>query len=156
MLIYKTNREVKHSKKIVLAGVLTIGLAVLITGGVYYYLDMQAEISTLERKHQIAMQSMRAKTNNENTPEKSEIIQKLVSESKLDEKVEYAKQRISNKALGGQGQVNNFTNKNKRDLKSASMLSIQKNNKSDPVGERLDAAWLAYEAGQYDVARTMY
>ncbi len=36
------------------------------------------------------------------------------------------------------------------------MLAIQKNKKTDPVGEKLDAAWLAYEAGRYDEATTEY
>lgn len=158
MLIYKTNREVKHSKKIIMAGAISFGLAVLITGGVYYYLDMQAEISMLERKHQIAMQSMRAKTNNEKVPEKSEIIEKLVGESDLDEKVEYAKQRISdsNNSFDRQGLDNKKADKSNRDIKSSPALSIQKNNKLDPVGEKLDAAWLAYEGGRYDVAKVMY
>ena len=158
MLIYKTNREVKRSKKIVMAGALSIGMAVLITGGVYYYLDMQAEISMLERKHQIAMQSMRAKTNNEKAPEKSEIIEKLVSKSNLDEKVEYAKQRISdsNNSFDRQGLNNKKAGKSNRDIKSSPALSIQKNNKLDHVGEKLDAAWLAYESGRYDVAKVMY
>ena len=158
MLIYKTNREVKHSKKIIMVGAISFGLAVLITGGVYYYLDMQAEISMLERKHQIAMQSMRAKTNNENAPEKSEIIEKLVGESNLDEKVEYAKQRISdsNNSFDRQGLDNKKAGKSNRDIKSSPALSIQKNKKLDPVGEKLDAAWLAYESGRYDVAKVMY
>jgi len=70
MLIYKTNRDVKKEKKFIVYGILAAGLTVLLSGGVYYYLDMQAEIEALERRHQITMQSMRAKTNKEKTPEK--------------------------------------------------------------------------------------
>ena len=158
MLIYKTNRDAKKEKKLIVYGVLAASLTVLLSGGVYYYLDMQAEIEALERRHKITMQSMRAKTSKERTPEKSEIIRNLVGESDLDDKVEFARQRIaSDKNTFDSRQVENkATRKIKRDDSSASMLSIQKNNKTDPVGEKLDAAWLAYEAGRYEEANRQY
>ncbi len=158
MLIYKTNRDVKKEKKIIVFGVLAAGLTVLLSGGVYYYLDMQAEIEALERRHQITMQSMRAKTNKEQTPEKSEIIRKLVGESDLDDKVKFARQRIvsDKNSFDSRPIENKETRKNNRDVNPGSMLSIQKNKKTDPIGEKLDAAWLAYEAGRYDEATTEY
>lgn len=158
MLINKTNRDVKQGKKIMIAGALVVGLTVLLLGGVYYYLDMQAEIATLERKHQIAMQSMRAKTNKEKVPEKSEIIRNLVSETGLDEKVQYAKQHISGDRDDSDAgvKVNKNAAKKKQNLKLANSLSIQKTKTSDPVGEKLDAAWLAYEGGRYDEAKNKY
>ncbi len=146
LLIDKTNRDVNRSKRLLIAGVLLTSLAVLLSGGVYYYLDMQAEISTLERKHQIAMQSMRAKTNKEKTPEKQEIIRNLVGESDLNRKVQSVKKHS--------GKVRAVANKNK--LKSASILSIQKTKKADPVSEKLDAAWLSYESGRYEEAKNIY
>ena len=158
MLIYKTNRDVKKEKKFIVYGVLAAGLTVLLSGGIYYYLDMQAEIEALERRHQITMQSMRAKTNKEKTPEKSEIIRKLVGESDLDDKVEFARQRIASdkNTFDSRPIEDKEARTNKRDVSPGSMLSIQKNKKTDPVGEKLDAAWLAYEAGRYDEATTEY
>ena len=158
MLIYKTNRDVKKEKKFIVFGVLAAGLTVLLSGGVYYYLDMQAEIEALERRHQITMQSMRAKTNKEKTPEKSEIIRKLVGESDLDDKVEFARQRIASdkNTFDSRPIEDKEARTNKRDVSPGSMLSIQKNKKTDLVGEKLDAAWLAYEAGRYDAATTEY
>lgn len=158
MLIYKTNRDVKKEKKLIVYGVLAAGLTVLLSGGVYYYLDMQAEIEALERRHQITMQSMRAKTNKEKAPEKSEIIRKLVSESDLDDKVEFARQRIvsDKNTFDSRPIEDKETRTNKRDVSPGSMLSIQKNKKTDPVGKKLDVAWLAYEAGRYDEATTEY
>ena len=158
MLIYKTNRDVKKEKKFIVFGVLAAGLTILLSGGVYYYLDMQAEIEALERRHQITMQSMRAKTNKEKTPEKSEIIRKLVGESDLDDKVEFARQRIASdkNTFDSRPIEDKEARTNKRDVSPGSMLSIQKNKKTDLVGEKLDAAWLAYEAGRYDAATTEY
>lgn len=171
MLIYKTNTDVRRGNKLLISGVLLASMLVLVAGGVYYYLDMQAEIANLERKHQIAMQSMRSKTSDDNVPEQSEIIRNLVSDADLDEKVDYAKKHMpsdksatastsanrnaraasSYKAAGSASSVS----VNNTDTSSGS-LSIQRTNKSDPVGEKLDQAWLAYEAGRYDEAKGMY
>jgi tetratricopeptide (TPR) repeat protein len=158
MLIHKTNREVKLSKRLMLASVLLASLVVLVSGGVYYYLDMQAEIANLERKHQIAMQSMRSKTNSENTPEKSEIIRKLTSESDLDDKVSYAKQHMvkenSSQNLKPQSAVI-LKDKSKTGTASPA-VSFQKTKTTDPVTEKLEAAWAAYEAAEYNRAKKLY
>ncbi|MCK4706815.1 MAG: hypothetical protein KAT90_15165, partial [Gammaproteobacteria bacterium] len=145
MLIYKTNRDAGKNKKIVFSSVLIISLIIIISGGVYYYLDMQIEIEALERKHKIAMQSMRLKTNRENVPERAQAIQHLVDNSVPDKKVPYVKQAAA---------VEKRTVKN--NLKSAPVLSIKRTNKTDPVAETLDAAWLAYDAGRYDEASASY
>ena len=44
-------------------------------------LEMKAELATLERKHQIAIQAMRSKTSDEKVAEKSEIIRSFVNKS---------------------------------------------------------------------------
>ena len=154
MLIYKSNHDVKRSKRVLLAGVFLMSLTVLVLGGVYYYLDMQAEIATLERKHQIAMQSMQSKTSKEKTPDKSDIIRNLVSDSDLEEKVRFAKERVSTRK---QDKAMALAEKStaKRNV-SAAEFSIKKTNTSDPVGEKLDTAWLAYENGQYNAAKNLY
>jgi len=159
MLIYKTNRDVKYSRKIFFIVVSIATLVVLISGGVYYYLDMQAEIISLERKHKIAMQSMRLKTNREKVPQKSEIIRNLVGETGLNEKVQFAKQQIAGKKHTGQMQsgAQSVASRQSQDVNPAQpAMSIQKTHKSDPVGEKLDAAWLAYESARYDEAGKLY
>ncbi len=159
LLIHNTNREVKRRNRTFVFGILAMSLIVLVTGGVYYYLDMQAEIANLERKHQIAMQSMRSKTNNEVTPEKSELIRNLVGDSGLDEKVQYVKQRmVAENAVQQKQQKTKHTPaaaKKTSGLRTGE-LSIEKVNKSDPVGDKLDAAWLAYDRADYDKAEAIY
>lgn len=158
MLISKTNREVKLSKRLVLASVLLASLVVLVSGGVYYYLDMQAEIANLERKHKIAMQSMRSKTSNENTPEKSEIIRKLTGESDLDDKVQYAKQHmVKEKSSQNVKPQSAAALKDKSKTATASSaVSFQKTKTTDPVTEKLEAAWAAYDAAEYNQAKKLY
>ena len=165
MLIYRTNADVRKNNKMLISGVLLMSLLVLIAGGFYYYLDMQAEIADLERKHQIAMQSMRSKTSGDKVPEKSEIIRNLVSDADLDEKVEYAKKHMPSSSTGSGASASRSVASESAAKKAsaaparfegAGTLSIQRSDKNDPVGDKLDAAWLAYEAGRYDEARALY
>ncbi len=173
LLIHKTNRDVKNSKRIVVVGVLLAGLAVMVSGGIYYYYEMQAEIATLEHKHQIAMQVMRSKTSDEKIPEKSEIIRSFVNKSEPEDKVKLAKKHIVSERLASEKHTPQKTEAKTAAKKQAGaarnnavqentlkndkpVLSIQRINKSDPIGEKLDAAWLAYESGQYDGAEKLY
>jgi len=165
MLIYKTNANVRKNNRMLISGVLLMSMLVLVAGGFYYYLDMQAEIADLERKHQIAMQSMRSKTSGDKAPEKSEIIRNLVSDADLDEKVEYAKKHMP-KSTASSGVLSPRRATPESAAKKASVasariegagtLSIQRTNKTDPVGDTLESAWLAYEAGRYDEAKGLY
>jgi len=132
LLIHKTNNDIKQNKKLVLVSIIAAIILILVGGGVFYYSEMQAEIASLERKHQIAMQSMRSKTNTGRIPKSSNIIRNLVSDADLNNKVKFA--------------LNN----------TSSILSIQKTNKVDSVGALLDDAWLSYDNGQYESAKKMY
>ncbi len=159
MLICKTNRDVKKSRRFIVISVVMVSLAILVSGGVYYYMDMQTEIAALERKHQIAMHSMELKTNKEKTPEKSKIIRNLVGDSGLNDKVQYAKNHIAEKHDSQQTKpitrpVLNAANG--KDVVSSSAVSFKKTNKADPVTEKLEQAWQAYEASQYGRAKKMY
>ena len=168
LLIHKTNRDVKNSKRIIVASVLLASIAVLVSGGIYYYYELQAEIASLERKHQIAMQHMRSKTSDEKVPEKSEIIRSFVNKAEPEETVKLAKKHIVSERVASEKhtqqkieakvvvkkQVATANKKTVRNNKSA--VSIQRTNKTDPIGEKLDTAWLAYESGQYDGAEKLY
>ncbi len=173
LLIHKTNRDVKNSKRIIVVSVLLASMAVLVSGGIYYYYEMQAEIASLERKHQIAMQAMRSKTSDEKVSEKSEIIRSFVNKSEPEDKVKLAKKHIVSERLASEkhtlqkteskivakkqaGASRNNTAQENTVKNDKPFVSIQRTNKSDPIGEKLDAAWLAYESGQYDGAEKLY
>ncbi len=157
MLINKTNREVKKGKIILLAGVFMTSLLIIVSGGIYYYMDMESEIESLERKHSISLQTMRAKTNKEQTPDKSAIIRNLVSDAELEEKVKYAKEQMaSDKSKNVRQAVEAKPKNTKINESSERMLSIEKVSKTDVVGEKLDQAWHAYESAQYVDAAQMY
>ena len=158
MLIHKTNQNVKQSKRVLISGVLLVSFLILISGGIYYYMDMEAEIEMLERKHQIAMQTMRSRTNKEKTPDKSEIIRNLVSDTDLEEKVKYAKQHMESEQ--SKKQLSSIKKPAKKKQVNGNNevagLSIKRTKKADPVGEKLDDAWLAYENANYIEAKQLY
>ena len=168
LLIHKTNRDVKKGKRIIVISVLLAGLTVLVSGGIYYYFELQSEITSLERKHKIAMQQMRAKTSDENMPEESEIIRSFVNKSEPEDKVKLAKKHIDSKSLASgkhtlqKVEVKTVAKKQTNTAQAntvkndKSVVSIQRTNKADPIGEKLDVAWLAYESGQYDEAEKLY
>ncbi len=168
LLIHKTNRDAKNSKRIIVVSVLLASLAVLVSGGIYNYYEMQAEIASLERKHQIAMQVMRSKTSDEKVPEKSEIIRSFVNKSEPEETVKLAKKHLVSEKLASEKHTRQNieskavakkqTNTAKKNTvkNNKPVVSIRRTNKSDPIGEKLDVAWLAYERGQYDEAEKLY
>ena len=156
MLIYKTNHDVKRSKRLLLASVLLVSIVILVAGGAYYYGDMQAEIANLERKHQIAMQMMRSKTSNEKVPVESKIIRNLVSDSDLDDKVKFVKKQMAEgKALQQRKNHSSAALNNKMSTASTE-VTFQKTNKVDPIEKKLESAWFAYEAADYDRAKISY
>ena len=158
MLIYKTNRDVKRSRRLMFVSVFAVSLLVLVSGGVYYYMEMQTEIAALDRKHRIAMQSMELKTSKEKTPDNSKIIRNLVGESDLNDKVEYAKKQMAEQKNTQQKKPRPqaaVINTQKSDALAAG-VSFKKTSKADPVTENLEQAWQAYEAAQYPRAKKLY
>lgn len=156
MLIYKTNRDVKHGKRLVIFGALLISVVILASGAVYYYMEMQSEIANLERKHQIAMQSMQSKTSREKTPAQSEIIRNLVSEAPFEDKVEYAKNRMSDEPVKPKNSQKSPAVSSGKAGNEAGTVSFQKTNKTDPIEAKLDQAWQAYDDGRYSDAKKLY
>ena len=156
MLIYKTNRDVKQGRRLIITGVMIFSLAILASGAAYYYMDMQSEIANLERKHQIAMQSMQSKTNKEKVPVQSEIIRNLVSEGDLDDKVRYAKKHMVEEPARRQSLQQSPAVASGKLRNEAATVSFQKTNKIDPIADKLDQAWQAYDDGRYNSAKNLY
>lgn len=155
LLIHKTNRDVKYGRRTLIISVVMASLAILIAGGVYYYNDMQIEIAMMERKHQLEMRSMQSKTSREQLPEQAQIVRESASEVNAGDSVQSIVKQAAKRSSTRQTQ--RVVNRGSKKFDSvASDFSIQKTKKTDPVGERLDDAWLAYEGGQYDEAKNIY
>ncbi len=155
LLIHKTNRDVKYGRRILIFSVVMASLAILIAGGFYYYNDMQIEIAMMERKHQLEMRSMQSRTSREQFPGQAQVVRDSASEVSAGDSVQAIVKKTQKRASAQQAQRVASRGSKKLDSVAAD-FSIQRTNKTDPVGERLDAAWLAYEGGQYDAAKNNY
>lgn len=155
LLIKNTNHHVRVARKILGISLLAVSLFVIVAGGIYYYLDLQAEIAIMESSHRMAMSSMRAKINKENVPEKSEIIRQLVSEADLSDKVKYAKKHLSEAPKIRPDNSKDSVNAPRKKV-AASGFTIQKTKRADPISSTLEAAWLAYDSRQYSEAKDLY
>ena len=155
LLIHKTNYDIKKNKRILIFGVILATIIVLVIGGFFYYSEMQTEIASLERKHQISMQSMRSKTNSDRLPKGADIIRNLVSDAGPDNKVKFTKNNMTDGKVTTKAIQRKSTSKKRLNTASA-VVSIQKTNKVDPVGAVLDKAWLLYDKGLYDDAKQAY
>ena len=167
LLISKTNQDVKRWKRTIFVSIFLVSLIILVSGGVYYYIDTQSEIDELNRRHNIAMLAMRNKTSQEKAPQPSAIIRNLVSKSDLDDKVAFTKKQInSNKTEPNNVNTANLNptvhqqratkQKKVNNGKAAASVSFKKTNKVDPVSEQLEKAWQHYEAGDYEHAKSLY
>ena len=181
MLIYNSNRDIRRQRIATLTSMIIISLLVLLSGGFYFYTDMQAEIASLERQHRNAIQAMQAKTSSEQAPKQSEIIRNLVSDKGLDEKVQFARDKMSagtqattagkqenttgaaasGKAVSSNRQVaeNRQTATKAKETGSAdgqASLSIERSRSIDPIEQKLEKAWYAYDTGDRQTARRLY
>jgi Flp pilus assembly protein TadD len=152
LLIYKTNKDYRRSQKVLWVGLLSAAMALLIAGGFYYYNGMLEEVEALERKHKIAMRSVKEQPINKYTPpqpvNKSSVTQQVQSESK---EMQSTKSSVNKKVLSATEQDQKETNRSAK-----SVFSVQKNEKRDPVGDLLNKAWQAYTEEDYTTASWAY
>ena len=173
MLIYNTNRDIRKTRIAAVTSLVIISLLVLLSGGFYFYTDMQAEIASLERQHRNAMLAMQAKTSSEKAPKQSEIIRNLVSDKDLDEKVQFAREHQQGAAPAPaqpsrQATANKATTVDRGDeagtrqaeaagpASGQPVMSIQRSRSVDPLEAKLEQAWYAYDTGNYQASRQLY
>ena len=170
LLVTKTNREYRRNKMLWLGLVMLLSFAVLLSGAVYFMQDMEAGIDALEQRHRYAMRNVHEKTSVDRLPEKNGIIRNLVSDAALNEKVEYARQQIKQKKAAVKKAGKKADKKEGARITKkvatvkqpapkravAGALSIEKSQREDPVSVLLDDAWLAYDAGRYSEAESLY
>jgi tetratricopeptide (TPR) repeat protein len=155
MLIYKTNRDIRRQRVIVITSAVLVSLLLLLSGGFYFYTDMRAEIASVEQRHRLSMQAMQTKVNREGAPEQTKIIRELVSDKDLGEKVKFAKQQVAQKPVPAKPKQT-VTAAAENEPAANESLIIQKTKKADPIESRLQRAWQAYESGQVEQAEQLY
>lgn len=142
LLVYKTNRQYRHTQKIIWGGALAAALFILILGGVYYYYVMLEEVEALERKHEIAMRLFASQAIKNNRKELS-----------MDNSVQPVRQIVVNEKAATPVQQ---TKKAPAPRQSAAVFSIQRSEKRDPVSVLLNKGWHAYSRADYVVSADAY
>ena len=150
LLISKTNSEYKKSRFVLWGGIATVALVLLALGGLYFYTDMNNEIEMMQRKHQIALASLQAKTKIE------ENLTSLAAVPSNDSESEQQASAGSNqvkpvqvKATKNQAASGVVTNK-------PVTFTVTRQEKRDPVSVKLNRAWTAYQQQDYELAGKTY
>ena len=157
LLVYKTNKEYRRSQKILWTGLLSAAVVLLIAGGFYYYNGMLEEVEALERKHEIAMRSVKEQptdkyiaTRPNIEPSETQQAQSVVKETKAS-RPSVKKEGIKKKAASPTKQ-----SQQKSDRSTGAVFSVQRTEKRDPVSALLNKAWHAYAEEDYAAARDAY
>ena len=142
LLIYKTNKQYRHSQKIIWGSALCIALFTLVLGGVYYYYVMVDEVESLERKHEIAMRLFESQAVESDTKPSM-----MVNHGVPDQQALITKKTLSPASQIKQAAVSN---------QSAEVFSIKRTQKDNPVSALLNKAWHAYNNMEYTIASDAY
>ncbi|MDH3342967.1 MAG: tetratricopeptide repeat protein, partial [Gammaproteobacteria bacterium] len=141
LLVYKTNKKYRQRQKAIWGGLLSATIVILAAAGSYYYYGMLEEVDALERKHKLAMRSVR----NDSVVQQAIAEQKPAAVEKVQIEVAIPKQnKVVAKPPLQQVEVT------RRDY------SIKKSNAADPVSALLKNAWIAYNKSDYSVASRDY
>ena len=150
LLIRKTDSEYKKSRFVLWGGVATVALVLLALGGLYFYTDMNDEIEMMQRKHQIALASLQAKTKIEENLTSLAAVPGTTAESEQQDSAGSNQAKpVQAEATKSQAASGVVTNK-------PVTFTVTRQEKRDPVSVKLNRAWTAYQRQDYDLAGKTY
>jgi len=147
MLVFKSNNQHRRRRKILLTSAITLSSVTLVLGGLYFYSTMIDDVESLEQKHEIALQSVRAHEVETRHLKASIPVTKsrpMATAKKIAAPVVNARAKkivAANKPAGKQ---------------PAKAVNFKKTSKKNPVSVLLGEAWAAYQRGDYRTAETAY
>jgi len=149
LLINKTNHAHKKSRIITWGSVITASLILLTAGGLYFYFDMLAEIEAMQRKHQIALATLKSKTKIE------ENLTSLAGVTETENRVD----RVDNTERSGlktAGLQRKSVAESSATETPRQNFSVQRAQKRDPISEALQLGWAAYHNKDYELSSLEY
>ena len=146
LLIHKANKAHIRSRLISWGSIITGALIVLSLGGVYFYSNMVQDIESMQRKHQIALATLKSKTR---------IEENLTSLAKtaVNDKASETDQGNSTKTDDSRSTASASNVKASSAAKGAQAITVHKAEKSDPVSDGLQRGWAAYQNEDYETSR---
>ncbi len=150
LLIHKSNSAYKKSRFMTWGGVIVASMVLLTAGGIYFYFDMLTEIEMMQRKHQIAMSTLKSKTQIEENLTSLAAVSDPGSQRQVENRTESTEIRT---VKTGQQKVAASTGANKP---RSQRLSVQREHKRDPLSVALQRGWAAYHNKEYEASGREY
>ena len=149
LLIHKTNNEYKKSRLLTWSGVVTGGLVLLSISGLYFYFNMINEIETMQRKHQIALATLKSKTRIEENLTSLAVLPEVQKQKESSIKSAEKASKLTNAP-------SNKLSESARNQQANKTFSVQRADKRDPVSEGLERGWNAYQNKDYQLSKSEY
>lgn len=149
LLINKTNKQYKKSRVMTWGSVVIGALFLLSFSGSYFYFNMVDEIESMQRKQQIALATLKAKTKIE------ENLTSLASVAETGKQSEAAITTVAETARPVKTSSNRITKSNTGRLADRG-FSVQRAEKRDPLSEALERGWMAYQNRDYLSSKVEY
>jgi len=149
LLINKTNGEYKKSRLMTWGSVVIGALFLLSFSGSYFYFNMVDDIESMQRKHQIALATLKSKTRIE------ENLTSLATVSETGNKSESAIKSAAKTTKSARSSSNNVA-KPATNQRADKTFSVQRAGKRDPVSEALERGWMAYQSKDYTSSKQEY
>ena len=149
LLIHKTNNQHKKSRVMTWGGVVIGALFILSFSGSFFYFNMVEEIESMERKHQIALATLKSKTKIE------ENLTSLAVVPETDKQLE-TNIKSDNRAKSSENELSDKAAKSSLSQQADKTFSVQRAEKRDPVSEALERGWMSYQKKDYASSKREY
>jgi tetratricopeptide (TPR) repeat protein len=149
LLIHKTNKQHNKSRVITWGSVVTGAFFLLTISGSYFYFDMMEEIEMMQRKHLIALATLKSKTRIE------ENLTSLAAVPETDKQVITGDKSSTNITRTADTPTNRMAESG-TSRQTNKAFSVQRAEKRDPVSEALERGWQAYQNRDYTLSKREY
>jgi len=149
LLIHKTNSQHKKSRVMTWGSVVIGALFLLSFSGSYFYFNMVEEIESMQRKHQIALATLKSKTRIEENLTSLAVVPEANKQLETGIKPDAGTKNPENK-------LSNNVAKSAISQQADKTFSVQRAEKRDPVSEALERGWMAYQNKDYALSRREY
>lgn len=144
LLIHKTNEEHRKNRRRLWGGIAISAIVLLSISGLYFYTSMVEEIESMQRKHEIALATLKSKTRIEENLTSLAEVPKTRPESSTGSRVKASPQAVKTAPDRTAGSSSKET------------FMVQREEKKNPIGESLQRGWRAFQNKDYELSRLEY
>ena len=149
LLINKTNDAYRKSRIMTWGGVAAGAMVILSISGYYFYSSLIVEMDSMQRKHQIALATLKSKTRIE------ENLTSLAAVPEPDTRLR-AEMRQASEGARRSNEATGLEAESGAAQQSEQVFTVQRADKRDPVSTALERGWQAYQSQDYDTSMRLY